>query len=276
MAQKVIWITGASSGFGYALAEILAQKGHIVYAGARRIEAMEPLKKAGVIPHHLDVTNESSIRKAFDQIQHEQGRIDILYNNAGYGTYGPVDVDDLKDIQAMFEVNLFGAARVNHVVLPQMISQRSGRIILTASLVSHLSTPGIGWYAATKHALNAMVKALRMEVKEFNVDVIQIEPGSVKTGFRDIALESIRSQSYNQNYQPLMLDFEHYIEQTYAHSPNMRSTLKAMERAGFESKPHWVYRTTHDAKLLPVVQKVLGLKLSSKVILRTIRRKYKK
>lgn len=276
MNQKVIWITGASSGFGYALAEILAAKGHIVYAGARRLEAMEPLKQVGVIPQHLDVTDDLSIRKAFEHIKSEQGRIDILYNNAGYGHYGPVDVDDLNASKAMFDVNLFGAARVNHVVLPQMMQQRSGRIILTASLVSHLSTPGIGWYAASKHALNAMVKALRMEVKDFNIDVIQIEPGSVKTGFRDIAVQTIRKQAYHDNYQPLMRDFEYYIEQTYAHSPDMQSTLKAMERAGFDRKPRWVYRSTQDAKLLPIVQRLLGLKLSSYVILRTIRTKYKK
>lgn len=276
MEKKVIWITGASSGFGYALAERLALSGHYVYAGARRVDRMEPLKKAGVIVQRLDVTDEQSIREAFTQILTDHSRLDIVYNNAGYGHYGPIDVDHLNDVQAMFDVNVYGVARIHHAVLPTLIAQGYGRLIITASLVSHLSTPGIGWYAATKHALHAMIKALRMEVRPFNIDVIQIEPGSVQTGFGEVAVQSVLSHSYAAAYEPLMKDFEHYIQNTYRASPGMTSTLNAMVKAGFARKPKWVYKTTLDAKLLPVVQRLLGLKLSSLVIARTIRHKYKK
>jgi NADP-dependent 3-hydroxy acid dehydrogenase YdfG len=246
------------------------KKGHIVYAAARRIEHMKPLSALGAQLLFIDVRDSKTIQAAVDQIIEKHERIDLVYNNAGYGQYGPVDVNSLDKVQSMYDVNLFGVARVNHAVLPYMRKQRFGRIIVTASLVSNLSVPGIGWYASTKHALKAMNEALRLELKPFGVDLIQIEPGAVKTGFDEVAVPSIHEVSYDLDYEPMMKSFDFYIRDVYKNAPNMSSTIKAMLKAGFSKRPKWVYRSTVDAKLIPLVKNVLGLKLASKIISKKI------
>jgi NADP-dependent 3-hydroxy acid dehydrogenase YdfG len=266
MNPKVILVVGASSGFGFEISKRLLQKNHIVYVAARHIDRMQDLKSLGAHVLYMDVTNLDTINTAVDAVINNHQRIDILYNNAGYGQYGPVDLNDLSNIKAMYDVNLFGAAMLNHAVLPYMRQQKSGRIIITGSLVSNLSIPGIGWYASTKHALRAMTEALRLEVKSYGIKVIQIEPGAVKTGFESIAVPSIKENPFDADYEAMMNAFESYIIKAYHKAPSVTSTIRAMESAALSKHPKWVYRTTFDAKIIPLIKQVFGLKLSSHVV----------
>ena len=270
--QKVILVVGASSGFGFELTQVLLKRGHIVYAVARHVDKMKPLHELGAHVMAMDVTDQKTINDCINVMIKNHHKIDILFNNAGYGQYGPVDLDRYDEIKSMYDVNLFGAARVNHAVLPHMRKQKSGRIIITGSLVSNLSLPGLGWYASTKHALRAMTEALRMEVMPFGIKVIQIEPGAVKTGFEKIAVPSIKDVSYDQDYAQLMQSFDGFIQDAYKHAPSVSSTLKAMQKAAFKKRPKWVYRTTLDAKFSPIFKQLIGLRISSSIIQKKIKK----
>ena len=125
--SQVILLTGASSGIGYDTAKDLAAAGHTVYGAARRVEKLEELRPFGIIPLQLDITDEDSVKKAVETIIAEQGRIDALVNNAGYGSYGAIEDVTLDEARNQFEVNLFGLARLTQLVLPHMRAQRSGR-----------------------------------------------------------------------------------------------------------------------------------------------------
>ena len=149
MLGKVILITGATSGIGYKTAEYLAQ-GNIVYGAGRRIESLENIKQ--VNPLKLDLTNEASIKTAIDTIIANEGRIDVLVNNAGYGSYGAIE-DVTIEAKQQFEVNIFGLARITQLVLPHMRAQQSGHIINISSMGGRLTTYFGAWYHATKYAL---------------------------------------------------------------------------------------------------------------------------
>ena len=181
--SQVILLTGASSGIGDDTAKDLAAAGHTVYGAARRVEKLEELRPFGIIPLQLDITDEDSVKKAVETIIAEQGRIDVLVNNAGYGSYGAIEDVTLDEARNQFEVNLFGLARLTQLVLPQMRAQRSGRIINVSSMGGRLTTFMGAWYHATKYALEAFSDALRMETSDFGIQVSIIEPGGIKTEY---------------------------------------------------------------------------------------------
>lgn len=193
--KKVILLTGASSGIGYQTAEILAKEGHVVYGAARRTEKMETLKQFGVKPIYLDVTDEESIKSAIDTIIVNEGCIDVLINNAGYGSYGAIEDVEINEAKMQFEVNLFGLARLVQLVLPHMRKQKSGRIINISSMGGRLTSYFGGWYHATKYALEAFSDALRMEVADFGIDASLIEPGGIKTEWGIIAADKLANSA---------------------------------------------------------------------------------
>lgn len=146
MKSKVILVTGASSGIGEATVMRLKAAGHTIYAAARRVEKMQKLAEAGIRVLPLDVTESVSIQKVVDTIIAECGRIDVVVNNAGYGSYGAVEEVSLEEGRAQFEVNVFGAVQLTQRVLPHMRAQRFGTVINITSMGGrfiHLSVPGI-------------------------------------------------------------------------------------------------------------------------------------
>ncbi len=186
VSKDVVLITGASSGIGKATAELLLKKNCTVYAAARRVERMKDLKKKGAHVLKMDVTDDKSMVDGVKKLIKEQGRIDVLFNNAGYGQYGTVEETPLDQARYQFEVNVFGLARMTQLVLPQMRKQRSGKIINTSSIGGKIYTPLGAWYHATKHALEGWSDCLRLELKQFGIDVIIIEPGLIETEFADV------------------------------------------------------------------------------------------
>ncbi|AZC64567.1 oxidoreductase [Pseudomonas chlororaphis] len=202
MNCKVALVTGASSGIGEATALKLKALGYTVYAAARRVERMHPLAQAGLHVLPLDVTDDASMQACVQDILARSGRIDVLVNNAGYGSYGAVEDVPSDEARAQFEVNVFGAVRLIQLVLPQMRAQRSGTIINITSMGGKMHTPLGAWYHGTKFALEAISDCLRLEVQPFGIDVVVIEPGGIKTEWADIAAQKIVETSGRGPYAP--------------------------------------------------------------------------
>ncbi len=199
-AKLVILITGASSGIGYEAARMLALQGHVVYGAARRVGRMEPLREVGVVPIGLDVTSDASAQAAVEQVIGEQGRIDVLVNNAGYGELGPMETTTIEDARRQLDVNVLGVARMTRLVLPHMRRQHSGRIVNVASIAGHITFAFAGWYNASKYAVEALSDATRMEVRPHGIDVVIIEPGGVYSDWGVIAAERLRRASDGTAY----------------------------------------------------------------------------
>ncbi len=201
-SNKVILLTGASSGIGYDTAVALAQQGHKVYAAARRVERMEPLRQYGIVPLKMDVTDEESMKTGVKTLLDAEGRIDVLINNAGYGYFGAIENVPMDDARNQLEVNVFGLARLCQLVLPTMRAQHSGRIINTASVAGRSVFYYGGWYHVSKYAVESLSDAMRMELKPFGIDVVIIEPGAIKTNWGIIAadhlIESSKGTAYEQ------------------------------------------------------------------------------
>ncbi len=199
--QKVILITGASAGIGMASAQKLIDSGHIVYAAARRVEKMEVLNKRGAFILSMDVTHEASMREGVQRIIAEQGRIDVLINNAGYGSLGAIEEVDLDEARRQFEVNLFAVARLSQLVLPHMRKVQKGRIINISSIGARVYEPMCGWYHSTKFALEGMSDCMRLELKQFGIDLVLVRPGFIRTEWDKIAHEKLQEFSMSGPYK---------------------------------------------------------------------------
>ncbi|MBT9315948.1 SDR family NAD(P)-dependent oxidoreductase [Leptothoe spongobia] len=256
--SKVVLIVGASSGFGKATAERLLELDCIVYATSRSVEKMQELLIKGAHLLGMDVTDDASIIAGVEQILAEQERIDVVFVNAGYGAYGTIESIATEEIQKQYDVNVFGVARVLKAVLPTLRQQKSGRIIFTASLASHLSIACTGWYASTKHALVGIAKALRQEVRDMGIEVIIIEPGVVKTEFAGVAFGLLDRVDHPADYLPLVDGFRRSMARSYDQAPGVDSTVKAMVAAAMVKCPKTVYCTTVDAKILKFLQRLLS------------------
>jgi short-subunit dehydrogenase len=186
-----VLITGCSSGIGRAAALSLHQAGFTVYATARRTEALTDLSGRGLRTLALDVTDEESMTTAVTAVEAEAGAVRVLINNAGYGLYGPVEQLPMAEIRRQFETNFFGLVRLTQLVLPGMRRQGRGRILNVSSMGGRITLPGGAFYHASKYAVEAFSDALRMEVAQFGIDVVLIEPGPVKTPWNDVAAGSL-------------------------------------------------------------------------------------
>src|SRR6476659_6855266 len=170
-----VLITGCSSGIGRAAAVSLHQAGLRVYATARRLDTLADLASRGITTMALDVTDEASMTAAV------AAAVGTLINNAGYGLYGPVEQVPMAEIRRQFETNFFGLVRLTQLVLPGMRAAGGGRILNVSSMGGRATLPGGAFYHASKYAVEALSDALRMEVAQFGIDVVLIEPGPVRT-----------------------------------------------------------------------------------------------
>ena len=198
--SKTALVTGASSGIGEETARTLHKLGYTVYAAARRTDRLKQLTNVGIHALTMDVTDDESMTNGIEKIIAETGRIDVLVNNAGYGSYGAIEDVTLDEARRQFEVNVFGLARLTQLVLPHMRAQRSGTIINISSMGGRLTTPLGGWYHATKYAVEALSDALRMETAPFDIDVVVIEPGGIRTEWSGIAADHLEETAEGSAY----------------------------------------------------------------------------
>lgn len=202
MIGKVALVTGGSSGIGAATARRLHAAGYVVYAAARRTERMSGLVATGVRALSMDLTVDESMTTGIDRVLAEAGRIDVLVNNAGYGSFGSLEEVPLSEARHQFEVNVFGPARLTQLVLAGMRAQRYGRIINISSIGGKIYEPLAGWYHATKFALEGLSDSLRVELGPFGIDVVIIEPGAIRSEWGAIAAANLRERSAAGPYGP--------------------------------------------------------------------------
>ncbi|MBQ7449775.1 SDR family NAD(P)-dependent oxidoreductase [bacterium] len=266
--KKIVFISGASSGMGFETAKLLAQKGFIVYAGARTLEKMEPLKNYGINILYLDVTDDHSCQNAVNTVIEKEGKIDILINNAGFGLFGSVEDVTIEQAKNQFEVNLFGLARLTKEVLPSMREKLSGKIINISSMGGRFVSPFGAWYHSSKYAVEALSDALRMELSQFNIKVILIEPGIIKTNWDNIALNNLKEISKDGVYRDfadrMITKFKKLYTHKFATKPEKVSEviLKAIN----SENPKTRYLTGFLAKQLIFLHFILPDRILDKIL----------
>jgi NAD(P)-dependent dehydrogenase (short-subunit alcohol dehydrogenase family) len=196
----VALVTGASSGIGAQTALLLHAAGFAVYGAARRVERMQSLADQGIGTFSMDCTDDSSMTAGLAKIIAATGRIDVLVNNAGYGSYGSVEDVPIEEARRQFEVNVFGLARLIQLAVPHMRAQGSGRIINVSSIGGKIYEPLGGWYHAAKFAVEGLSDSLRIELRPFGIDVVIIEPGPILTEWNAIARQNMLKNSAGTAY----------------------------------------------------------------------------
>ena len=181
MQPQVILITGASSGFGKITAQMLSERGHIVYGTSRK--PSEDMKQVKMLV--VDVTNSFSVCQAVERILSEQRRIDVLINNAGIGIGGALELATEEEVNIQMNTNFFGVVNMCKAVLPSMRKARKGKIINISSIGGVMGIPYQGFYSASKFAVEGYSEALALEVYPFHIKVCVVEPGDFNTGFTD-------------------------------------------------------------------------------------------
>lgn len=265
--KKVALITGASSGIGKETAKLLVANGYIVYGAARRVDKMNDLKEAGVKLLELDVTKDESMVNAIRKILETEKRIDALVNNAGYGSYGALEDVPLSEAKYQFEVNIFGLARLTQLILPHMRQQKSGKIINISSIGGKIGEPHGAWYHATKFAVEGLSDSLRMELKQFNIDVVIIEPGAILTEWNTIARENLMKVSGQTAYKNLAQKHFNMLANADKRGSLPIVVAKAITKAVLSNRPKTRYATGGGAKLILFLRSILSDRLFDKVML---------
>lgn len=252
--QKVAVVTGSSSGIGYETSLILARNGFLTYATMRNLNKSENIKSIATkenLPIHikrLDVTDDTSVKKAVEGISSETGRIDILVNNAGYGLNGAFEDLAMDEIKAQYETNLFGLIRTTQAVLPIMRRQKSGTIINISSGAGRFGFPGSSAYVSTKFAVEGLSESMSYELEPFGIKVVLVEPGVIKTNFVDGMIIAKKSQDpkspYSQIIQKMATGFEEMMKN--GSSPNL--VAKVVLNAVTNENPNLRYLAGNDVE----------------------------
>jgi NAD(P)-dependent dehydrogenase (short-subunit alcohol dehydrogenase family) len=203
MSNRTVLITGCSSGIGRAAAYAFLDEEWRVYATARNPADIETLGEAGCDIGTIDVRNDEDVRRVVDRVVDEEGRIDALVNNAGYGQHGPLEDIDDDLFEKQFDVNVFGPHRLVRAALPHMRERGDGTIVNVSSLAGRIAAPGMGAYSASKHAVEGYSDSLRRELEPFGIDVSVVQPGPVATAFRDRVDDELSRLDRTDAYEDL-------------------------------------------------------------------------
>lgn len=265
--KKIILVTGASAGMGKEMAKDLLKAGHTVYGAARRTEKMEDIKQLGIKILKMDVTNDASMVEGIQTILNAEGKIDVLINNAGFGSYGALEEVPMADARYQLEVNVIGAIRLSQLVIPYMRAQHYGRIINISSIGGKISGALGGWYHASKFALEALSDSLRNEVKPFGIDVVVIEPGGVQSEWADIAGDHLLKVSGNGPYKKIAEKFD-YLRKTQGHRAAPAEVItRLIQKAIYARRPKTRYSGGFLAKPLLFLRKILSDRAFDKLMM---------
>ncbi|HII16420.1 TPA: SDR family NAD(P)-dependent oxidoreductase [Candidatus Woesearchaeota archaeon] len=272
MKPKSILITGCSSGIGLSAADILRKRGYRVFATARKKEDVAMLKERGHEALRLNVDDAASIQKAVGEVlRRTHGKLDALFNNAGFGVSGALEDMPRDALRAQFETNLFGPIELTNLIIPAMRKQGYGRIIWDSSVLGFVVFPYSGPYCASKHAMEAIADAYRMELRGTGIHTSVIEPGPILTRFRENAYKAFtrwvdREKSLHKNA------YDKMIARLRKDGPAMPFTLppeavvKTLMHALKAPKPKARYYVTFPTYLFALLKRILPAKALDKIL----------
>jgi len=264
-AEKVVLITGASSGMGKACAEHLSRQGYQVYGTSRHPEEEGTEFKL----LRMDVNDPASVTAAVKQILDAEGHLDILVNNAGYGIAGAVEDTSMAEMQQQFETNYFGVFRVCREVLPHMRKQQSGLIINISSISGLIAVPFQAAYSASKYAVEGLTEALSMEVRTEGIRVVLIEPGDFQTGFTDNRIRT-ESSTTNPHYAQRCQRALQVMENDERNGSRPIKIARLLERIIQDPAPRLRYTTGPSMERLAVhLKKILPSRFFEWLMMRT-------
>lgn len=251
-------VTGAGSGIGLSASKALARDGWTVYDFSRTDRAAPNVKHIG-----CDISDEAQVRAAVSHVIEEQGRIDLLLNNAGFGISGAVEFTRAEEAEKLIRVNLLGADNVTRAVLGAMRAQRGGRILFTSSIAGILPIPFQAWYSVTKAAINTYALALRNEVAPFGVSVCAVMPGDIHTGFTAAREKSaVGDDVYGGRIEKAVSAMEK--DEQGGMSPDVAGAYLAKIAGKKRVKP--LYAIGAQYKLFAVLAKLLPARLSNWIV----------
>ncbi|MEI6252080.1 MAG: SDR family NAD(P)-dependent oxidoreductase [Mycobacteriaceae bacterium] len=260
-SHKTVLVTGASSGIGRATAGLLAQRGYRVFGTARAPEHTPSIPE-GVELLPLDVTLDDSVEACVDAVVERTGRIDVLVNNAGYALVGSIEETTVKEAQAIFETNFFGAVRMTRAVLPFMRRQGEGKVILMGVILGLIGQPFGAYLSSTKHALEGFAESLRYEVMSSGISVSIVEPGFAATP-ADRAMRHAQQQL--DAYTPARdLVIDKFTQDLRAGMPPER-VAQVVDRIARDRHPHLRYPVGTQATLVPRMKQLLPDRLFASV-----------
>jgi short-subunit dehydrogenase len=271
--RTVAFVTGASSGMGKDFAKALLKEGMTVYTAARRVEQMDDLKALGAIPLKMDITNDEEIQAAVSTILQHHDCVDVLINNAGFGMYGSMEDTSISDARYQFEVNLFGMARLTQLLLPSMRAKRSGKIINISSMGGKIYFPLGSWYHATKHAVEGWSDCLRIELKQFGIGVVIIEPGVIKTEFGDVMIGPMLKRSGTGAYSKMAKSMADATQSSYDKGGASETSVitDLVIKAVRAEKPNTRYVAGKMAKPMMFIRKWFGDCVFDKIVLSMVK-----
>ena len=271
--EKVVLVTGASSGMGYSGAQQLVDAGFVVYATSDTLDGMSPLQERGAKVRALDVTDEAMMVACVDEIVAEEGRIDVLINNAGYGSYGALEDVAMSEARRQFDVNVFGLARLTQLVLPHMRARQSGTIVNISSVGGVTSEPHGAWYHATKFAVEGLSDCLRQEVSQFGINVVVVLPGAVHSNWSSLACEFLLNASGGTAYGDLAQKHASFLERIHEGASDPSVIGKAMVEICEASKPKTRYARGKHARTALIMRRLLSDRMYDRFILSLLRRR---
>lgn len=257
MKEKIVLITGASSGIGKASALLFLKKGYTVYATALSTNAMMDLEAKGARILQLDITNTENCRQVVNHIYKKSECIDILVNNAGFGLYGAIEDVPMADARQQFEVNLFGLMQLTQMIIPKMRVNCDGRIINISSILGRMTLPMGGWYHASKYALEGVSDCLRQELRSFGVKVVLINPGAIESEWAGIALSKAIEYSKNTAYGTMTKQLENLLLKSRKIEVKAEKVAEVIVNASESRNPRIRYIVPTHAKLIWLLRKII-------------------
>jgi short-subunit dehydrogenase len=258
--DRTVLITGASSGIGKATAHLLLSQGWKVIAAARTTEAMSDLRESGAEVLPLDISDIRSRQRLATQIHQKFGALDALVNNAGFGEVGPIETMPIQTAQNLFDVNVFGLIGLTQLLLPDMRKRGKGTVINLSSIAGRFVTPGAGWYGASKFAVEALSDALRLELHQFGIKVVIIEPGLIATHFETVAGQSMADAQRDPAWAPMMEKVEENWQKGFERASPADVVAETIQKALNARTPKARYRCGHRAESA-VIQRLLPTNL---------------
>lgn len=271
--KKSVIITGASSGIGHECALLLAKKGYLVFAGARSLDKLATLEPFGIKTHYLDLDESATIKEFMNFVLSHTQKIDILINNAGYGSFGALEDVSIAEAKNQFNTNVFGLMDITKQVLPIMRKQNEGRIINVSSIAGKMYTILGGWYYASKHSVEVLSDVLRNEVKNFNIKVIIIEPGGTKTNWEKVmAQHMLKSTPESSPYFKTAQSFTTFMTAMPLKLATANDIAQLILKAIEAKKPKKRYLNCFSDKLMIFAYTKLPLSLVDIVLTKMMKR----